>query len=1150
MKIQDVKIDGFGVWSGLSLSELDPGVTVFYGPNEAGKTTLLQFVRTVLFGFSPPRRARYLPPLAGGAAGGSLAVAASQGRYEVVRHDTGRDSACGELRVVTAEGRTHKGHFLSTLLCGIDESIFNNVFAVGLREIQELGALSDSGAGTLLYRLTTGLDRVSLADVMRELSASRNRLLAADEKPSQIVQLLDERDKLSAEIEQLRSQTRHYAQLAEERERISLEVDQAHSEQSELERGCRLVEIAVSVRERWQQRLEIDRQLARLADVAPLAPGVIEEFDALKARLATRAAELTAWKRERAELAVQIAHLHVNDALWRHAPRIEALAEQQDWAASVEADCERLQIELIELEEKHTSAHKPSSVKGDKKESAKKEPVRPSVHIHAQTLAKLRPLARTVVAANRRLKKVKAEAREAAEKTESLAAEIRHALGDRPNKELAAAIDQAGETVAQLRRRAQIDERLDQMTRQRRELVDQSHTLLDRQLMPLRVIASLGSVFVFGIMLVLGAAFLGSSFLGPAGWTVAVLGLMATIVAIIARFVYERASTSELEACRHQVAMLDAQLSHATEERDQLDAKLPRGGGPILTRLQNAEKDLAALEELLPIDARREGAEQEAALVRPRVKAAREQFENARRRWQQALAAAGVRKDVMPKHLKQLTVDHKAIDELAERIERCRAELEERQRELGGFRGRLAKLLADVHLKPAGERSADSIRQLQQELHDQESRVARRDHLRGRAVELGRKGKTELRELRRDKRRRAELLRSAQASDEQQLRRRAAEHARAERLRGDRQRLTHEITVALGPQNSEEMLAEHFSRIEPAQQEKYGHELTQRRHAAQGRLQKLLEQRGQLNQQLKQLAADRRLPAKLLDLELLDEKLREAVERWQVLAAAHRLLDAIRRTYEAEHQPETLREASGYLRDLTGGHYVRVWTPLDADVLMVDDAHGKTLSVDLLSRGTREQLFLSLRLALVSAFGRRGATLPLVLDDVLVNFDSTRVTATARLLAKFAANGFQVLVFTCHEHIAQIFHDLGMGVRELPSNAVSKPTSSRADQIDGAATDEPPAPAPESEPVEHAVELVEIQPAPATVEPVRSGPPRPKRRLKRRRAVVAHRQRREPFAGAIWHEHVADANGNGNGHDDQPPWTTAEDDEPLEPEAD
>ena len=80
----------------------------------------------------------------------------------------------------------------------------------------------------------------------------------------------------------------------------------------------------------------------------------------------------------------------------------------------------------------------------------------------------------------------------------------------------------------------------------------------------------------------------------------------------------------------------------------------------------------------------------------------------------------------------------------------------------------------------------------------------------------------------------------------------------------------------------------------------------------------------------------------------------------------------------------------------------RIWTPLSDMSLRVDMATGESLPLDLLSCGTREAVFLSLRLALVADFARRGIVLPLVLDDVLVNFDHRRARAAAGVLCRFA----------------------------------------------------------------------------------------------------------------------------------------------------
>jgi hypothetical protein len=144
-------------------------------------------------------------------------------------------------------------------------------------------------------------------------------------------------------------------------------------------------------------------------------------------------------------------------------------------------------------------------------------------------------------------------------------------------------------------------------------------------------------------------------------------------------------------------------------------------------------------------------------------------------------------------------------------------------------------------------------------------------------------------------------------------------------------------------------------------------------------------------------------------------------------------LERVRHDYEQHRQPETLREASEYMKKLTSGKYTRIWTPLAHDILFVDTAEGQPLPVNVLSRGTREQLFVSLRLALVSAYARRGIHLPMILDDVFVNFDAGRTKTACAVLRDFAKQGHQLLVFTCHEHVWRLFGDLKVDIRRIPN---------------------------------------------------------------------------------------------------------------------
>jgi hypothetical protein len=197
-----------------------------------------------------------------------------------------------------------------------------------------------------------------------------------------------------------------------------------------------------------------------------------------------------------------------------------------------------------------------------------------------------------------------------------------------------------------------------------------------------------------------------------------------------------------------------------------------------------------------------------------------------------------------------------------------------------------------------------------------------------------------------------------------------------------------------------------------------------------------------LAEQLRLLAEDRSPALRQFELATVQKRLSEAVHQWQVLGATAHVLETVRQGYEQTRQPECLQEASAHLRRMTEGRYERVWTPLTDDVLLVDDAAGKPLPVELLSHGVREQLFLSLRLALAGSYARRGAQLPMILDDVLVNFDAKRVRAAAGVLCELAATGYQLLVFTCHEHIARMFEEMDVEVKELPDHAESRPVAS------------------------------------------------------------------------------------------------------------
>ena len=115
---------------------------------------------------------------------------------------------------------------------------------------------------------------------------------------------------------------------------------------------------------------------------------------------------------------------------------------------------------------------------------------------------------------------------------------------------------------------------------------------------------------------------------------------------------------------------------------------------------------------------------------------------------------------------------------------------------------------------------------------------------------------------------------------------------------------------------------------------------------------------------------------------------------------------------------------------MTGQRYTRLYAPVGEQTITVTDASGRDRRPAELSRGTREQLYLALRFGLILEFGEHAERLPVVVDEAFVNFDPERASLAASSFAKLSETN-QVLVFTCHRTIVDMFADVGAQVLDI-----------------------------------------------------------------------------------------------------------------------
>ena len=157
--------------------------------------------------------------------------------------------------------------------------------------------------------------------------------------------------------------------------------------------------------------------------------------------------------------------------------------------------------------------------------------------------------------------------------------------------------------------------------------------------------------------------------------------------------------------------------------------------------------------------------------------------------------------------------------------------------------------------------------------------------------------------------------------------------------------------------------------------------------------------------------------------------LANAIDRYVPLLFARQLLQETLQRFEKESQPEMLNEVSRLFADMTDGRYQRVERPRDPSrpLIVYRTGTSDVLEPGELSAGTREQLYLAIRLAYVLHYCTKAEPLPIVLDDVFANFDPGRTRRSLEALGRIS-DRVQVLLFTCHPHVValaqEVFPDL------------------------------------------------------------------------------------------------------------------------------
>ncbi|WP_179134517.1 AAA family ATPase [Oceanobacillus timonensis] len=183
-------------------------------------------------------------------------------------------------------------------------------------------------------------------------------------------------------------------------------------------------------------------------------------------------------------------------------------------------------------------------------------------------------------------------------------------------------------------------------------------------------------------------------------------------------------------------------------------------------------------------------------------------------------------------------------------------------------------------------------------------------------------------------------------------------------------------------------------------------------------LEQLKNQLAEQKLRIEQLESAEDISLQMHELAMEKEELQDMVKAWAVQKTALRMLLAAKHQYKDKYLTLVIESAQTYFKEITGNQYDTIYAATAEKPFQVENSKNKQrFHVGELSKGTRDQLYISLRFAINEVMAKTSG-LPFLMDDALVHFDRKRTERMQQVLERLSENQ-QVILFTCHREFAE-----------------------------------------------------------------------------------------------------------------------------------
>jgi uncharacterized protein YhaN len=895
MQIREIYIDGFGIFRDRQAKGLSSGINVIYGPNEFGKSTLLDFIRRILFGF-PSRASSSInpyPALNGGAYGGRLVCQLASGKFMTIARKEGPHR--GSVTIILDSKELSGQEELNKLLDSIGERFYQNVYAIGLNELERLESLEADEVRSHIYGAGLGLGSITLKSIKNKFLNQAEAVFKQGGSAQLIPKLYKEIRALEKDISDIKRGLSEYDELVKQLDKRNENVKTLDKQIIRLEKEKRSLENQDNLFQTYVDLKTAEEDLANLEELPLFAEGALRELETLKTEISNLDERIKEETGELKDLIVQRDQLVYDEKIIEAEPLIISLQKKSEQFAS----------------------------------------------------------------ANRDIEPVKSDRTRLAGDIQTNIARIGHGWTEEKIQNFNLSLCQ--EDVIRIFKRG-----LEEAKSNIERIKTKQESLRDKKATE----ASKG----FAI----------PASLKYAAYLVTALGLICSVFGFMASQILLAALS--FIVCITGVALI-------------LYIYLGKPRGLILPDALDKKynEDLSSAESA---------------------------FNGHRDKWHKFLRDIDFDESLSPDGALDIV---RAIREIKSNI-KTRDELDTRIGKMQGVINSVKEVHDQIVMHLDKSKTSDDIaanieiltRLLSTANGTKRDRQGFEDQIARKIEKI--KGIEDHKKLAEN--RLQTYIASLGAKDEADFRLKYAKFLKRKDLEGKIENSSRVIQSTVGIDDHYNNFIESISQTSPEEIETKLEEVNRRLERLEGERDQTNQTIGGLEDKIKNLSSSGDLLVKQSEIEVSKQQLRDHALEWVTAQIALFVLDKAISKYENTRQPEVIKATKDIFTNITNNAYSMIIKSAETNEIKIQDAVGQSKGVLEMSKGTKEQLYFAMRLGLIKVYEAEKEPMPIIMDDILVNFDDDRGPLAIKELAKFARDR-QVVVLTCHKNALDLYKSLG-----------------------------------------------------------------------------------------------------------------------------